>query len=71
MMRKSEFDTIKCYYINNVLKIIDDHLVNITETKFNHLMLADDNNYHKTQFLIEDAKEDLLEEIKKQVYNLK
>lgn len=70
-MRKSEFDSIKCYYINNFLKIIDDHLINITKTKFNHLMLADDSEYHRTQFLIEGAKEDLLEEIKKQVYNLK
>ena len=34
-------------------------------------MLADESDYHRTQYLIEDAKEDLLEEIKKQVYNLK
>ena len=70
-MRKSEFDTIKCYYINNVLKIIDEHLVNITGTKFNHLMQADDSEYHKQEYLIEYNKEILLEEIKKQVYNLK
>lgn len=70
-MRRSEFDTIKCYYINNVLKIIDEHLINITETKFNHLMLADESEFHRTQFLTEDGKEELLEEIKKQVYNLK
>lgn len=70
-MRKSEFDTIKCYYINNVLKIIDEHLVNITGTKFNHLMQADDSEYHKQEYLIEHNKEILLEEIKKQVYNLK
>lgn len=70
-MRQSEFDTIKCYYINNVLKILDDHLVNITGTKFNHLMKADDSEYHKQEYLIEYAKEKLLDEIKKQVYNLK
>lgn len=70
-MRKSEFDVIKCYYLNQVLKIIDEHLVNIDGTKFNHLMLADESEYHKTQYLMEDAKEELLEEIKKQVYNLK
>ena len=61
----------KCYYINSVLKIIDDHLVDISETKVNHLLLADDSTYHKQEYLIERAKEQLLEEIKKQVYNLK
>lgn len=69
-MRKSEFDVIKNYYINNMLKIIDEHLVNITGTKFNHLMQADDSSYHRQEYLIEDAKEKLLDEIKKQVYNL-
>jgi hypothetical protein len=70
-MRKSEFDVIKCYYLNQVLKIIDKHLVNIDATKFNHLMLADNSDFHRTRYLIEDGKEDLLEEIKKEVYNLK
>lgn len=70
-MQESKIDVIKCYYINSVLKIIDDHLVDISETKVNHLLLADDSTYHKQEYLIERAKEQLLEEIKKQVYNLK
>ena len=70
-MKDSKIDVVKCYYINSVLKIIDEHLVNISETKVNHLFLADDSNYHKQEYLIERAKEELLEEIKKQVYNLK
>ena len=70
-MQESKVDVIKCYYVNSVLKIIDEHLVNISETKVNHLLLADDSTYHKQEYLIERAKEQLLEEIKKQVYNLK
>ena len=70
-MKDSKIDVIKCYYINRVLKILDDHLVNIGETKINHLLLADDYEYHKQQYLIEKAKQDLVEEIKKEVYNLK
>lgn len=70
-MRKSEYDTIKCYYLNNIFKIIDNHLCNITKTKLNHLILADENEYHRNQYIVEREKEILLEEIKKEIYNLK
>jgi len=70
-MKEIEINIAMKYCINKINKIIDDHLINITETKINHLLLSDSSEYHKQQFLIEKYKEDLLEEIKEQIYNLK
>lgn len=41
----------------------------INETKCNHLILADSNEYHRHRYIIEKEKLDLLEEIIELLYN--
>lgn len=41
----------------------------ISETKCNHLILADTNEYHRHRYIVEKEKEDLLEEILELLYN--
>lgn len=44
-------------------------LENISETKCNHLILADSSEYHRHRYIVEKEKEDLLEEILELLYN--
>ena len=41
----------------------------ISETKCNHLILADSSEYHRHRYIVEKEKEDLLEEILELLYN--
>ena len=41
----------------------------INETKCNHLILADSNEYHRHRYIVEKEKEYLLEEILELLYN--
>ena len=54
---------------NTILNEIKYKLEIITETKINHLILADKSDYHHHRFIAEKEKCDLLEELIDFIYN--
>lgn len=61
----------KKQFKHNLYKEIKYHLELIEDTKINHLLLADDNEYHRHRYLVEKEKQDLLENLLKFIYNQK
>ena len=61
----------KSIKLERLKEIIKYHYEMIDNTKCNHLILADTSEYHKHRFIVEKEKLDLLDELIKEIYEIK
>lgn len=77
MILKEEYDKIydelgeKSIKLDRIKEIIKAHYEIIDDTKCNHLILADKSEYHRHRFIVEKEKLDLLDELIKELYEIK
>lgn len=69
-IKKKKEEKLENFKENMIKELKEMHHI-IDDTKCNHLILADNSEYHHKRYIVEKEKLDLLEEIIEMIYNYK